>query len=165
MFILYKPVIFLHILAGSVYMLAHGTSAATSFRLKKEDSLERIRALLDLSQSTFGVMWISLLVLLLAGIALGFLGSWWGSGWSWVSLGLLIAMIVAMSAIASRQFHDVRKAAGLSYMQGSKELPAVEPAPMSEIQSLLSRGTPHLLTTIGVGGWAVILWLMVFKPF
>ncbi len=165
MFILYKPVVFLHILAGFTYMLAHGASAAASFRLKRETSLERIRALLDLSVSTFSVMWISLLVMLLAGISLGFLGRWWGSGWIWVSLGLLIAMIVAMSAIASRQFHDIRRLAGLSYMQGSKEQPAVEPAPMSEILEQLSKGNPHLLTTIGLGGWAVILWLMVFKPF
>lgn len=165
MFLLYKPVLYLHILAGFIYMLSHGASAAAAFRLRHEQNLDRIRAMLDLSQSFLGVGLISLLVMFLAGILLGFLGRWWAAGWIWLSLGLLVLTAVAMGLLASRHFHQVRRAVGLPYLDGNKEHPPIEPASPEEIQALLRSGKPHLITTIGVGGWAVILWLMVFKPF
>jgi hypothetical protein len=50
-------------------------------------------------------------------------------------------------------------------MEGNKERPAVAPAEAEEVARLLRSGRPHLMTLIGLGGWAVILWLMIFKPF
>lgn len=165
MFILYKPALFLHIFLGFIYMLSHGASAAVAYRLRKETTLERVRALLDLSASSFAVMYLSLLFMFLAGIALGFLGHWWSSGWIWASLILLIAILVLMWLVASSYYHRVRKASGLPYMEGSKQHPPVDPVSQVELRSILRSGKPHLLTLIGVGGWALILWLMIFKPF
>jgi small-conductance mechanosensitive channel len=162
---IYRLLIYLHVLLGFIYMLAHGTSATASFRLRHETSLERIRAYLDLSRSSFGVMYASLMFMLAGGIALGFLGRWWSAGWIWVSLGLLIAIFLFMAIVSSRYFHGIRKAAGLPYFDGKKDQPAVEPLPAEELVALLQQGKPHLYTLIGVGGWAAILWLMIFKPF
>ena len=134
MFILYKPVLFLHIFLGFIYMLSHGASAAVAYRLRNESSLERVRALLDLSASSFAVMYGSLLFMFLAGIALGFLGRWWSSGWIWASLILLVAIFVLMWLVASRDFHRVRKAAGLPYMDGSKQHPPVDPASQEDFR-------------------------------
>jgi len=164
-FVLYKPVLFLHILFGFLYMLSHGASVAVAYRLRNETGLERVRALLDLSGSTFGLMYLSLLFMLLGGIALGFLGHWWSSRWIWASLLVLVAMLAFMALVASKYFHRVRKAAGLPYLQGSKEQPALAPLPEEELRTLLRSGKPHLLTLVGIGGWALILWLMIFKPF
>jgi hypothetical protein len=152
-------------LFGFLYMLAHGASAASAFQLRRETNLDRIRALLDLSGSSFRLMYLSLLVMFLGGIVLGFLGRWWSSGWIWLSLGILIAILVLMSLMASRQFHRIRKAVGLSYLDGTKEHPPVEPASPEEIRKVLSSGRAYLITAIGLGGWTAILWLMVFKPF
>jgi hypothetical protein len=66
-------------------------------------------------------------------VALGFLGRFWSSGWIWASLGLLIGIIVAMSLIASRHFHRVRKAAG-SLPRRDEGTPAR--------RSRLTRGSP-----------------------
>jgi hypothetical protein len=110
-------------------------------------------------------MYLSLLVLLAAGITLGFLGSWWSRGWIWVSLGTLLVILVVMGAIASSHFHRVRKAVGLPYREGNKEHAGVDPASPEEVQSLLNSGKSHLLALIGLGGWGVILWMMLFKPF
>ena len=165
MFVLYKPVLFIHIFFGFLYMLSHGASAAVAYRLRHESSLERIRALLDLSRSSFILMYLALLAMLLGGIALGVLGRFWGTGWIWASLVLLIVILVAMSLLASRHFHRVRKAVGLPYLDGTKEHAPVEPASPEELRQLLQSGSPHLMTLIGIGGWAVILWLMIFKPF
>lgn len=162
---LYKPLLYLHILAGFLYMFCHGASGFVSFRLRQETVLDRIRAMLDLSAYSFISMYISLLVMVLAGVLLGFAGRWWATGWIWTSLILMVVMLVVMALLASNHFHQLRKAVGLPYREGNKEHPAVEPASMDEIQALLRSGRPHLLTLIGIGGWAVILFFMIFKPF
>ena len=165
MFVLYKPVLFIHIFFGFLYMLSHGASATVAYRLRQESGLERVRVLLDLSSSSFTLMYLALLAMLLGGIALGFLGRFWSSGWIWASLVLLVVVLVSMSLMASRHFHRIRKAAGLPYLDGTKEHPPVDPASPEELRQLLQSGRPHLITLIGIGGWAVILWLMIFKPF
>lgn len=146
-------------------MLSHGASSTVAYRLRHENSLERIRALLDLSRSSFSLMYLSLLAMVLGGVALGFLGHWWSAVWIWASLVLLTLILAVMGVIASRHFHQVRKAAGLPYLEGSKEHPPVDPASAEDLGQLLRSGGPHLITLIGIGGWAVILWLMILKPF
>ena len=165
MFVLYKPILYLHLLFGFLYMLSHGSSATVSYRLRHESDLERIRTLLDLSGSTFTLMYLSLLAMVLGGVVLGFLGHWWSAGWIWVSLGVLTIILVVMGLFASRYFHRVRKAAGLPYLDGTKQHPAVDPASPEELAKHLQSGQPHLITAVGLGGWALILWLMIFKPF
>ena len=44
--------IYLHILATLTFFLAHGTSVAMAFKIRKETDIERIKAMLDLSGST-----------------------------------------------------------------------------------------------------------------
>ncbi len=98
MFVLYKPLLFIHIFFGFLYMLSHGASATVAYRLRHESGLERVRALLDLSRSSFTLMYLALLAMLLGGIALGFLGHFWSSGWIWASLVLLVVILVAMKS-------------------------------------------------------------------
>jgi hypothetical protein len=165
MFSTYRTILYLHVFLGFIYMLAHGASFSVAFRLRQEHDLERIKALLELSRSSFGLMYLSLVLMLAGGIALGFLGHWWSYGWIWVSLGLLVAIVVYMAFSSSRHFHRIRKAAGLPYFDGSKEQPAVAPASAGELRKLLDSGKPHLYTLIGIGGWGLVLFFMVFKPF
>jgi MFS family permease len=165
MHIIYDSVLFIHVVFGFLYMLSHGTSATAAYRLRHESRRERIHALLDLSSSAFTLMVLSLLTMFLGGIVLGFLGSWWSSGWIWAALVLLVSILVVMNLIASSHFHRLRKAAGLGYRDGNKEHPPVDPASPEEIDQLLQSGRPYLLTLIGIGGWVVILCLMIFKPF
>ncbi len=162
---MYSWLVFLHIAGALGFMLAHGASASAAFALRHERRLERVQALLELSASSYGVMYLSLLVLLVSGIAAGFLGGWWGRGWIWASLGLLIAIGVAMSVWGSRVCGGARKAAGLPYFENGEQQQPLEPAGAAEIEARLAMGNPLLLTAIGLGGLAVILWLMVFKPF
>jgi len=162
---MYLWIVWLHVIGGFGFILAHGASAAVAFRLRRERDLDRVRALLDLSGSTVAVLYISLLVLLVAGILAGFLGRWWGRGWIWLSLGMLLAIIIWMYLTVSRSYSLVRKAVGQPYMAGGRPQPAVEPASTEEINLLLARGQPVLQTVVGFGGLVIILWLMMFKPF
>jgi len=162
---MYPWLVYLHIIAIFGFLLAHGASVAASFALKQERNLERVRVLLMLSVSTYGIMYLALLVLLLSGVGAGFAGNWWGSGWIWTSLVLLIVIILAMGAMGSRIYGGARRAAGLPYMEGTKLHAPVEPSSPEELDRILSRGNPILLTAIGYGGFAIVAWLMIFKPF
>jgi hypothetical protein len=162
---MYPWIVFLHVAGGFTFVLAHGASASVAFALRRERNPERIRALLDLSSGSFNVMYLSLLVLLAAGIVAGFMQKWWGQGWIWTALGLLIAIMVGMTVFGTLFYGKVRKAAGLQYMESFKPHPPLEPASAAELEALLARGQPVLITVIGFGGLLLILWLMMFKPF
>ena len=68
----YPWIVFLHATGVLLFFIAHGTSMAVGFRLKRERDPARVRALLDLSSWTLGV-WpsIAFVVGLVAGIAAG----------------------------------------------------------------------------------------------
>jgi hypothetical protein len=129
--------------------MAHGISVSVAFKLRGERNPERIRALLDLSGSTLGVLHGSIGVLFLTGIIVGFMGRWWGRGWIWLALGLLIAIYVYMGIAGSGYYSQVRKAAGLEYMEGFKPHPSGEPASSEEIGALLNRSRPIQLAVTG----------------
>jgi uncharacterized membrane protein len=61
---------FLHVVAAVTFMVAHGTSIAISFRLKHEEDVARIKAMLDVSGTMWIAMMLSLLVSGIAGIGL-----------------------------------------------------------------------------------------------
>ena len=162
---MYPWLVLLHVIGVFGFLMAHGVSAGVAFALRRERHFERMRALLELSASSYGLMYLSLLVLLVTGIITGFMGQWWGRGWIWVSLILLVAIFVAMIILGSGIYGGARKLSGLPYFEGGKQRPAIEPASAEEIDALLSKGNPVLLTVIGFGGIAALAWLMMFKPF
>jgi hypothetical protein len=162
---MYPWLVYLHILALFAFLLAHGASSGASFALRREQNLERIRALLELSGNSYALMYVSLLVLLISGIIAGVIGRWWNQIWIWASLVLLILLIGAMTGLGSTIYGAARKAAGLRYFEGMRQHPPIEPVGDDEIRAILARGNPVLLTAIGYGGLAVIAWLMRFKPF
>jgi len=162
---LYPWFVFLHLLGLFGFLIAHGASVAASFALRRERNLEKVQALLTLSTSTYGAMYLALLVLLVSGIIAGFMGRWWGWGWIWVAIILLVALMAAMGILGTNIYSGARKAAGLPYMERNRQQPALPPAPPAELDSILARGNPVLLTIIGYGGVALIAWLMMFKPF
>lgn len=161
----YPWLTFLHILGVFGFLLAHGASASVAFALRQERNHERVRALLTLSASSYPIMYLSLLVLLVTGIITGIMGDWWGRGWIWVALVLLIAILAAMYSLGTNKFGGLRKAVGLPYSDSAKTQLTFEPASAEEINALLAQGNPMLLSIIGFGGIAVVAWLMMFKPF
>jgi uncharacterized membrane protein len=155
----------LHVLGVFGFLMAHGISVGVAFTLRRERKLENIQALLNLSSSTLRVLHGSIAILLITGIVIGFIGHWWSRGWIWLSLGLLIAIYIYMGAAASGYYGQVRKAAGMAYMQGFKPHPAGEPASPDEMDALLGSSRPIWLAMVGFGSLAAIAWLMMFKPF
>ncbi|HVE75613.1 MAG TPA: DUF2269 family protein [Actinomycetota bacterium] len=155
---MYRWLVYFHIAGAFFFLTAHGVSIAVALRLRNERDRERIRTLLALSGSSTPFMWGGLFVLLAGGIAAGFAGRWWGSGWIWVSLVLLISISASMFPLATTYYRRVGDKTGFR--------PSGAPiASDEEIADLLHSSRPWLLAFIGFGGILAILFLMIFKPF
>ncbi|MCA9867282.1 MAG: hypothetical protein KIS95_02070 [Anaerolineae bacterium] len=164
---MYQWMVYIHVLATFAFLLTHGVSSVVALRLRNQREPALARAWLELyaSGSVYSVLYGSLLALLVSGIISGFMGNWWGQGWIWLSLVLLIIVIVAMFLIGSRHYSRIRKALGMAYFDGRRGYPAGESASAEEIEALLAKAPAITLAVIGFGGIAIILWLMMFKPF
>jgi hypothetical protein len=157
---------FVHILAVLGFLAAHGASISVAFKLRGERERGRIRALLDLSGAYLAAMYVSLGILVLAGIVAGVMGGWFTrSLWIWLALVLLIGIMVAMYYLGTSHFNELRRAVGLPYAIGSRRQPPMDPVLEAELAVLVAKGRPWALTGIGFGGIAVIAFLMMFKPF
>jgi hypothetical protein len=161
----YPWIVLLHVVGAFAFVLAHGASAFAAFRIRSERDPVRVAALLDLSSFSLGTMYIGLVLLLIGGIAAGFIGSWWGDLWIWVAIGVLVLIIGAMYPMGSLHYANVRRAVGIKPYSDPKDAPP--PAPLSgpELESVLTSSRPFALAAVGGIGLIVIIWLMVMKPF
>ena len=144
----------LHILGALGFVGAHGATAGVALQLRRERDPVRVRALLDLSRSTRSWMYVSLIVLIAGGIVTGFLGHFWGEGWIWAGLGLLLLLLVAAFPLAVPYYLRVRR--------------AVEPGretTSAELEALLTSRRPIVIAVVQTIGILMIVWLMVLKPF
>lgn len=163
---LYQLVVFLHVVAVLGYLLAHGVSASVSYAIKNERDVNRIRALLDISEKSYPSMFLTLLAILVFGLAAAFLNmTWWRFGWIWVSLIVLVAIVVQMAVYGAAVFGEIRKATGIPYRVKGKPFPAEPARSDEEVFVVTAKVNPTLLLIVGYGGFAVIAWLMIVKPF
>jgi len=162
---MHKWLVLLHVFGVMGFILAHGGTTAMTLLLKRQRDLEQMRALLDLSSLPGPVLRVALLVLLASGIAAGFTGRWWGEGWIWAALAILIGMTVVMAWSGRTHYHRLRKVLGMPYSDGRKVQPALEPASEEQVYAVQATLRPGLLAAVGFGGTVLIAWLMMFKPF
>ena len=163
--ILIRWLIFLHILAALTFFLAHGTSAAMAFKVRKETDFARIGAMLDLSWSTMILMGVSFLVMGMTGLILPFLIHIWNRGHIWASIVLMLFVAIYMAVFNETRYKQLRRLVGLPYMKGNKQIPAEPPSSPEEVAALLNKTNVTGLVIVGYLIPAFVLWLMIFKPF
>lgn len=134
-------------------------------RVRKERDPARIKALLELSYFWVGMVHLSMFVVIITGVIMGFIGRWWGTWWLWASIGVLIGLWVAMSILGTRYYDRVRLSVGADPFYGPKKATQSAPVNQEELEVILSSRRPVLLSVLGLGGLLIILWLMMFKPF
>ena len=157
--------IFIHTLGAITFFLAHGTSIAMAFQLRRETDFARIRALLDLSMSTMVAMFIAFMLMGISGLIMPFILKIWNKGWIWASIVLMLIVFFYMVFMNEKRYKHLRRMVGLPYMIGGKRFPAEEPAGQAEVESHIRKIDVNGLVIIGYLIPMIVLWLMVFKPF
>src|SRR5690242_16866190 len=97
---LYRWLLLLHLTGLSTFLVAHGFSAAAAYGLRGRASVAESRLLLRLSRRADIPTYIGLLVVVVTGVWMGFLGGWWGRPWLWASVAVLVAVLVVMGLIS-----------------------------------------------------------------
>ena len=162
---LYPWVVLTHVLAAFGFAMAHGVSVFAAFSMRSSKDPAAVRTLLGVSGMSIGALYISLLVLLVAGIAAAIMGGWFGRGWPWAAIVVVVVIVVAMYAMASRYYANIRSAVGLPSINDKKGEPPPAPVSDEELARLLDTRRPEALAAIGFGGFVVLVWLMELKPF
>jgi hypothetical protein len=159
---------FIHVLGALGLVLTHGASAAVAFKLRGERDRGRIGALIDLSSAYLNAFYVSLAVVLFAGILAGIAGGYWTSGqlWIWVALIIFIAIVVGMYLLATPYYEQVRHGIGMASFNDIRK--GLEPPPSlgdDELAVVLVSRRPLWVAAIGLIGIVVLVYLMVLKPF
>jgi hypothetical protein len=160
----YPWVVLAHVIGAFGFILAHGVSAFAAFRMRADPRPETVASMMSASSMSFGLMYPSLIVLLVAGIAAGFMGDWWGRAWIWVSIGLLVAIATAMYLVGTTYYIRIRHAVGMGAPQDPKDTAPPTPVDAGELAALLASRRPELLALIGGGGLVLLVALMELKP-
>ena len=144
--LMYRWIVFIHIASVLGLLLVHPVTIA--FHLKQERVDVRIRELLEVSEAASALRWIFFALVVVSGVALGFLGSWWGTGWVWAALAVFVLIGVVMNRYGGRTIDEIS-----------------DTNDDSEMERLLARFNPWILAMTGTGGLLAVLYLMLFKPF
>jgi hypothetical protein len=148
---LYLWLKYLHLLGLAIFLLGHGVSAGCSLVLRRPLPDAMRASLLQLSIRGNFASFPGLGLLIVTGVWMGFLGSWWHWGWIWTAIVVLVIVSVAMSA-QSVPYHKARDLVGKSKPEG-------------ELESELKHARPVVMAVIGSVGLVILIFLMVFKPF
>ena len=70
-----------------------------------------------------------------------------------------------MAMFNETHYKELRRLVGLPYMKGNKNMPAEQPSSLEEVTVLLKKTSVSSLVVIGYIIPAIVLWLMIFKPF
>jgi uncharacterized membrane protein len=150
--------VFIHIVGAVGFILSHGVSTGMALRIRHERSPDRIRALLQVSASATGVLYISILLLLLGGIVAGIDRDWFEQGWIGLALGVFVAEMIFMYAVTVPYYRRVRQVLTIEEAGGAA-------VGADEISALVSSRVPVLSFWVGIVGLLFIVYLMVLKPF
>lgn len=159
---MYHWLVFAHVAAVLAFMLAHGIHMTAMWATRREPDPERMLTFFNDLPTATGLR-VLLAVVVLSGATAGFMGSWWGSGWIWTSLALLAFIAVVMWRFGGGFFGLVQAAAEAAVAARTADPSNRGP---QDAYDAARRGWQTVgMSVIGIGGLAVILWLMMFKPF
>jgi len=156
---------FLHVAGAFAFVAGHGVSIFVAYQVRQERDRARLAALLDLSARSLTTAGIGLLILFVSGIISGIVLGSFGQAWIWIAIVLLVVIAGAMNPFGTVYLGQVRAALGQRTRGVKPTDPDPVPAPDAELAGLLESRRPEALLLIGGGGFLVILWLMIFRPF
>lgn len=150
----YPFLIFIHIIGAFVFVGAHAVSVYVAFQVPSVTDGAKAEALLMLSGQAVDGLHAGLGLLIVSGIAAGFVGGWWDRPWIWLSLDLLLAITAYMYVSVSKVYTPARHALVDEGGPGWDE----------NTRLLVSRRKALELMVTGSAALLVIVALMVVKP-
>jgi hypothetical protein len=161
----YRTLVFVHVLAVLSFVGAHGGPIAIMLRIRRASDPSRIRADLEMSRDVVGFIHLTLFLVLATGVALAFVGGLWMRGWIWASFVVLVLMWVSMYWLGTSYYDKVRLAVGAAQFYGKMPEGPTPAALTAGTRGLLRSSRPVVLAAVGSGGLILLVWLMMFKPF
>lgn len=162
---LYRVVVFLHVVSALGFVMAHGVSAMMLFKVSRERKYENLCNYLDISSAAMKPAMMALHGVELTGITLTLWAGWWHMAWIWVALALFVAVGFVMGKFAAGYMGRVRRAMGMVSPRDLKKGVRPMPVPYEKLMEVVATGRPKLVATAGLSGIAMIVALMVLKPF
>ena len=163
----YQIILYLHVASALGFFLFHGATASATFGLKREQGRESVELLLQMRETAGLAGGISMTVMLISGVVLGFMGHFWSEAWIWIAIAVFVVILMVMGGYGRNNFDrisylfDPEKYKAPRDKKGQEPIPATE----DELTAEQAKGRPILLTVTGMGALVLILWLMMFKPF
>jgi hypothetical protein len=149
---------FLHVASVVAFVAFHSVSMVVLFRIRRERDRARILELISLSGETTLPMYFSLGAIVLSGTFAAFTYSAWGRLWLWIAIVVLLLTVALMTAVAKPYFERVKTACAMR----PSGVPRVSD---EELGDILGGRAPITISVIGIGGFVIILYLMIAKPF
>jgi hypothetical protein len=158
-------IVFLHVLSVFLFAAGHGVSLVAINQIRKERDPARLLAYLDLSGTSLRIAFLGLLGVLVFGILAGIVAGDFGRLWLWISIVVFVVIGGAMTPLGAIPLNRIRYALGQEVARADKGTPPAVLLPMDQVVPRLEALRPQVLAAIGGGGFVVILYLMMFKPF
>jgi hypothetical protein len=156
----YRWLLFVHIGAVLVFMLAHGVHVAVSWKKRWVADPASNLALFEALTGLWPLR-VAMATVIVSGLLLTALLNIWTQLWIWLSLAVLVAIWLAMW-LWSRAFYNLiqETAERAIATVGTPE----EAVARAEFDHARFSWLVPAMTVVGIGGVAVVLWLMVFRP-
>ncbi len=158
---MYHWVVFLHVTVMFVFLIQHGAEIISTFKLRQQKEPEGIFATYSfMPDNNSRNLRITYLLIIVTGIAAGFISTWWRQGWMWTALGVMVLIWIVMNRVGGHYLTAVDAITDHAIKNRDDE------TAIDKFRSdLRDRREPEILMVTSVIGGLVILWLMMFKPF
>jgi hypothetical protein len=160
----YPWVVLGHVVFVILSFGAHGVSAYAMFRIRSEPDRVRAGAVLDLSTTALLGAGIGLALAVVLGIVAAAMAGYFGRGWPWASIAVVVIAWIAMTPMAANPLSGVRRTLGLP-TRADKKGESPQPGSDAEFAAARARLKPELVAGIGIVAIVVLVWLMEMKPF
>lgn len=153
-----RYVVPLHVISVLSLLASHGVSIFAMYRIRRVGlDREKIAELIAFSGSTVIPMYASLGMVLATGVVVALKFKYLTEPWILWSILILVGVLMSMYALARPYFRRLTAACAMR----PSGVPRVSD---EELQELVNSPRAHVLTLIGFGGLAVIVYLMINKP-
>jgi hypothetical protein len=153
---MYPWLVALHLVGLVAFLVAHAAGMWVAFRIRGERDRAVIGAMLAMSSHGNQLMYVGLLALGVGGLGAAATADVLLAPWNVASYAVLALVLVAMYAIAGSYYYPLREG-----LEGTPKTPRLDDA---ALVARLQTRRPEILSVIGGGGLAILVWLMSVKP-